>query len=1742
MASLIDFYKQKLAPKLTNFLNTQVTLPKPLVNVATNLANANPGKIISQGLLNNQPLQKFSQAGLRTGYQVNTNPQQFNVLSAGLTGRNSAPEPIRQAVGQGLESASFGLLRNRVPQPTTTAGKVGKFAGGVVGSIPAFTAGTALLGGTTRNIGNLGRLGRTALDLGVGATSMALTTPGSLKERAASFKENVKDPLQIAMSLALPFGANAVAQSEKKVVARKVGEALKKELEKFDLPKIDISEKPKWNMRVKTIYQQVDEPLFKLRNSLKEQEARVIANIKQSYDRNGKIDSADALDIMELFKRKIKGVRHDKFTPEVALEEMWQHAKNNQVQFASDIKTPKLSVEPTGKLQELETASKELGQAMNDTSKVDAVYQKYIGGKATNFTSKLDAIRTKMVTTNNDLYSARYAASKRLSVEPTGGKDLLSEARRQGGIGDINDVKARLLNVFTFSESDKLAIRNAKTPEELAPYLRKLNDGSLAKFFNSGAGTVEHPNQSKPLSVEPVGGKPIKAFHGTAKDFNFSDFNESMRGVNGESSQVGYHFSVKPDEAKIYAGEAVYSLDPKSYESGNRGVVKEVTLDIRNPKRLPAGQSTARIERVKQAKAEGYDSVIDDSGNIVVFDKKQVIDSPSPLGGKPVAQGGINDIVRPDQISEMGRVKTKEIDNVFKKIPDGTVSPDGYVVKRGDKLYPTEKATPEVLKNSRIELNPDGSYKESNFGVHRMSFTEDVALPSLSPSKGGVTEPKIVKPLKEVYKEKLTTGENIPQLSTPQETSQQISKLVQPISEAPKLQSELPTVQRVNKSTKLDPTSESIIQEARKQIGESSEPPKANLKQTFDNLYTQWVDRYNPITQASKKAQGALKEQGAVLRPEYDPTYLVRRLTGAGGIADQRFQTQLNPILKEMEQLNIPKADMDVYLANRRIAGFGTAGRDIYGADPKKASEVVSALNAKYPNIDSVAQKFYTYQDEGLKEISDAGFLSPEDMAKIKSQNPDYSPLYRVMDEMDEYLGLPTRKTQQATSPITKIKGSTRQIESPVESIIGNTFRQRAAIEKNRVAQSIVNLQKVADMGFEKVAKSGTDTISVWNNGKKEFWKVGQDIADTAKGVNEESMNVVLKLLQAPASLLRQGATGRNPEFMTPNIIRDQLDAAVTSKYGYIPFVDYLSGLKSMLTNDEVYQKWANSGAKIDLGELSGKKSIKQLFDSKVQKKKLGGWISQGLDVLGKYSEQPTRVGLFKKAYNKTGNELIAALESRDATVDFARMGSKMKVANSIVPFLNVGVQGFDKLIRSVKDNPGKVAFNLSTYAVAPQVMSTMYNLIKYPEEYQEIPQYEKDANFVFVQGRNEDGTVNYITIPKGNIVPVAANPTQNFLEYAFSNNPQSFKEMALNTLSGTLPVLGQGSSLKEIGIKTIGQNLPQAIKPITENLLNKSFYKYDPKKEQNKDIVPSYLQNKPAYLQKYDFTPKMYEKIGAALNVSPLKVQNLMEGYLAGYSKIPAQILDSMNTISQGKEVSNNNKTILRRFVKTTYPSSSKPAPETPPVPSFMERITGKAGASEKAGKDKTYWYTDDSGNSKSIKIGKVTSLPESTNYERVKKDQEKWKLADDILNLPAEQQQKAFTDLGISKADAEYYQVAKDTTEAKVAYIKDQVQGVKTYEEFLKKVIPLAKEINGSAILSSGVIDWLYNNDIITSAQKKQLKSLEFKDGKVQIKSGSTKSKYVEAKLPASAKTALPKVKRIRTKTYKLVVPKTK
>jgi hypothetical protein len=73
------------------------------------------------------------------------------------------------------------------------------------------------------------------------------------------------------------------------------------------------------------------------------------------------------------------------------------------------------------------------------------------------------------------------------------------------------------------------------------------------------------------------------------------------------------------------------------------------------------------------------------------------------------------------------------------------------------------------------------------------------------------------------------------------------------------------------------------------------------------------------------------------------------------------------------------------------------------------------------------------------------------------------------------------------------------------------------------------------------------------------------------------------------------------------------------------------------------------------------------------------------------------------------------------------------------------------------------------------------------------------------------------------------------------------------------------------------------------------------------------------------------------------------MEGYLAGYSKVPAQIVEMIYKKSKGEEISPNEKTLIRRFIKQTYPTKEKQETKsTIKTPPIMERLGMVTKASE--------------------------------------------------------------------------------------------------------------------------------------------------------------------------------------------------
>ena len=860
-----------------------------------------------------------------------------------------------------------------------------------------------------------------------------------------------------------------------------------------------------------------------------------------------------------------------------------------------------------------------------------------------------------------------------------------------------------------------------------------------------------------------------------------------------------------------------------------------------------------------------------------------------------------------------------------------------------------------------------------------------------------------------------------------------------------------------------------ILTKARNEIGVESVGTsiKSKLVKGWDTFYTDWVDRFHPIEKMAKFAE---TNSNSSLRPEFDPRIQIKRLLGAGGVAELRHKQDLQPIIDSLKGV-IDPTDFDVYLKAKR--DIELSGRNIKGSDATVAEERLKALASKYDitKIEGAAQKLYAYQAKGLQSLKDAGFISDESKQAIQDANKNYVPFQRVMDEVDNFLGLPSSKLQNPSQPLKKIKGSDRAIESPLDSIVKNTYRVEAAVSKNRVAQSIASLESQFPELVKSVKSSGDNTITVWQNGKKAFYQVDKDVSDAVKGINEEQMNTVIKILSAPASMLRQQATGSNIDFMIPNVVRDQFEAGLNAKYGYTPFVDYIKGFKNLLSyertgQNDIVEGWIKNGGQIFYDQAAGTKSVKdQVLDANTKKrltKKLYDLVVGGVQTIGKYSETPTRLGIYERALKATGNEMLAASQSREATLDFARRGAKMQQLNAVIPFLNASIQGFDKYARTIKSNPKKALLLGTIYGGMPALVTTAYNITNHPEEYAQVPDFVKDANFVLMTGgTDKDGNPSYISIPKAHGVEPIANATQQIVDYFAGSNPKSFSQFALQTLGSTLPVVGAGDNLSEIASNTIGENLPQAIKPAIQQVTNHDFYK-------NKPIIPPYMElsKKPVETQFNKSTPELYKKLGGVLGASPLRLQNFAET-TSPMMKQATNLINIADATANDEPMDINKVPIIRRFTgsysgfdnerpadtgtsmldkikaliaptQQTQAASGDPSVIDPKVINMSKRYgytahlsnPGKGTPAQRQEvlsqakqlvRDESIkesdkksildsmrlesrglvTYVSDTGTLKALDIGAITGLPSGTDYEKAVKTKKLYGVVDNVLAL---------------------------------------------------------------------------------------------------------------------------------------------
>ena len=633
---------------------------------------------------------------------------------------------------------------------------------------------------------------------------------------------------------------------------------------------------------------------------------------------------------------------------------------------------------------------------------------------------------------------------------------------------------------------------------------------------------------------------------------------------------------------------------------------------------------------------------------------------------------------------------------------------------------------------------------------------------------------------------------------------------------------------------------------------------------------------------------------------------------------------------KKLNEKGIKKqyAELNAYLISRRVLEYQERGFE-HGFDLQAAKDTVSTLKNKY---DPIAKEIDIYNRQLLEYARDLKLIDKQAFDAMVEANKSYVPFARVMESV---AGEKPSSYGGVSNPFKRIKGGQQPVFDPIETIYSNTFkivklaeRNNALIkffdfvEKNKSSFPDINkkietkktkierkeLEKVLDdpsaindlaiENFKVFRKSFVkpdgSSVTVYRNGKFEVWNVGKELADSLSEFNPQEIGVIIRAIGTPARLLRAGAT-TSPDFVFSNIGRDTVLAPVFSKSGFIPVWSSLEGGLTMLLGKtgvskkakKIMENWEKSGGMqstlISLDRMVKDKGAFEMLNGQQIRNKIFNPI-EILRTLSEIGENITRLGEFQKAYKKAGKEGLkgreqierGGFESRDITIDYAKMGAYMKGVNAVSAFYNARVQGYVKIYDGLTQRPGRAIAAITAGIIMPSVYFWFAN--RDNEVYQRQPQWVKDNYWVVVVKDTP------YRIPKPfDLGVVFGTGMEQFLDYWYGNEAN-----AKNDLSRFITEF-VGAQLRNLN------PLPTILVPPVEQKTNYSIFR-------GKPLVPDYMDRQ--LLGPYQFNPyttetsKLLSRTLAAMigdhnAPSPIVIDNYIRGWTGGLGNYFMMALD---------------------------------------------------------------------------------------------------------------------------------------------------------------------------------------------------------------------------------------------------------
>ncbi|EKT4486688.1 hypothetical protein JGK44_001088 [Shewanella algae] len=603
--------------------------------------------------------------------------------------------------------------------------------------------------------------------------------------------------------------------------------------------------------------------------------------------------------------------------------------------------------------------------------------------------------------------------------------------------------------------------------------------------------------------------------------------------------------------------------------------------------------------------------------------------------------------------------------------------------------------------------------------------------------------------------------------------------------------------------------------------------------------------------------------------------------------------------------------------------------------------ELLALADGKEALFEQVRSEYNAINSAVLDVAQGAGLISAEQRAGFDEQY--YVPFFREQDvdpEMQDIHSMvvaPYSKKGIAgqNAKIKELKGGKQSTKDLLENIILRQSTMLDAALKNKAMMEVTDnltgtdfMTKVDSPEFAKLSQRELNSIQrvkVMRNGQAEAYAVSDSaLLRSLIAVNDVgSSSLFNKMGRSFKRFLTTGVT-LSPDFIFKNFVRDAAHAWMINKDGFTLGTDSIKGLKDAFAEDEAYRDLIFSGAAFQGGYIHGAdpEAAAQQIRRALAKKGLGkseidGYMSSlvtnGSQLLEKYREvsdkveNANRLSTFKASMDAGKSKRQAAFEAKDL-MDYSMKGNFALISTMIdfLPFFNARLQGMYKLARGAAAGEGDrvlkvLSANLAMKGIKVAAFSLALAAMNDDDErYQELPDWDKDANWHFWFGDD------HIRIPK---------PFE--LGIVFGTIPERMLHFGTGTQEGDDTTKAVGNAI----FNTLALNpIPQFALPAVEVMVNRSFFKGSPIEGMGDE------QRQPG--DRYSVhTSDVARELGQLLNISPKKIEHLVNGYtgtLGGYVLGMADIVSRQMMGIEKPETPISRYPVIKAFYGGDAPKSS--------------------------------------------------------------------------------------------------------------------------------------------------------------------------------------------------------------------------